>query len=79
MATEAARAALARKALELYLQEHCGERRWRYPAAGNDVAECDIVDLMTDLLLLASRSGHDPCTVLRKTQVHLDAEIGQRC
>ncbi|WP_336488411.1 hypothetical protein [Methylobacterium nigriterrae] len=79
MATEAARADLARKALELYLEEHCGERRWRYPIAGSGVAVCDIVDLMTDLLLLARLSGHDPCAVLRKTQVHLDAETGERC
>lgn len=79
MATEAERAELARKALDFYLQEHGGERRWRYPAAGNDVAECDIVDLMTDLLLLSKLSGHDPCSVLRKTQVHLDAETGERC
>ena len=79
MATEAARIDLARKALDLYLQEHGDERRWRYPLAGSDVAECDIVDLLMDLLLLARASGHDACTVLRKTQVHLDAETGQRC
>ena len=79
MPTEAARTDLARKALDLYLQEHCGERRWRYPLTGSDVAQCDIVDLTTDLLLLARVSGHDPCTVLRKTQVHLDAETGQKC
>lgn len=77
MPTEA-RAALARKALALYLQEHTSERRWRYPA-NNDVAECDLIDLMTDLLLLAKLSGHDPCSLLRKTQVHLDAEVGHRC
>jgi hypothetical protein len=77
MPTEA-RAALARKALDLYLREHRSERRWRYPA-DSDIAECDVIDLMTDLLLLAKLSGHDPCSVLRKTQVHLDAEIGQRC
>jgi hypothetical protein len=45
-----ARAALARKALDLYLQEHTSERRWRYPA-NSDVAECDVIDLMTDLAI----------------------------
>ena len=78
MPTEA-RAALARKALDLYLQEHTTERRWRYPANSSDVSECDVIDLMTDLLLLVQLSGHDPCSVLRKTQVYLDAEIGHRC
>lgn len=47
--------------------------------AGLDVAECDIVDLMTDSLILARRNGHDPCAVLRTPQVHLKAEIGERC
>lgn len=79
MATEAARAGLARKALDRYVHEHCDERRWRHPAAGNDVCECDIVDLMTDLLILARLSGHDPCSVIRKTQVHLVAETGLHC
>jgi hypothetical protein len=79
MPTEAMRAQLARKALDLYLEEHTAERRWRYPVEGADVAECDIVDLMTDLLILARRSGHDPCVILRKTQVHLKAEIGESC
>ncbi|GJE11415.1 hypothetical protein [Methylobacterium longum] len=79
MPTEAMRAQLARKALNLYLGEHTAERRWRYPVAGAEVAECDIVDLMTDLLILARRSGYDPCAVLRKTQVHLKAEVGESC
>ncbi|MHB2206446.1 hypothetical protein [Methylobacterium sp. CM6257] len=79
MPTEAKRAKLAQKALNLYLNEHATERRWSYPMAGLDVAECDIVDLMTDSLILARRNGHDPCAVLRTPQVHLKAEIGERC
>lgn len=73
------RACSARKALNLYLEEHTAERRWRYPVEDADVAECDIVDLMTDLMILARQSGHDPCAALRKTQVHRKAEIGQSC
>ena len=79
MPTEAMRAQLARKALDLYLEVHTTERRWRYPVTGSDIAVCDIVDLMTDLLILARQSGHDPCAVLRKTQAHLKAETGESC
>ena len=79
MPTKAMRAQLARKALDHYLAEHTTERRWRYPVVGSEVAECDIIDLMTDLLILARLSGYDPCAVLRNTQAHLKAETGGSC
>lgn len=79
MPTEAMRGQLARNARDLYLAQQTTERRWRYPMTGADVAECDIIDLMTDLLILARLSGHDPCAVLRKTKVHLKAETGESC
>ncbi|WP_144765552.1 hypothetical protein [Methylobacterium dankookense] len=79
MPTVSARVGLARKTLGFYLQEDDCQHRWRHPTESNDVAECDIVDLMTDMLLLARAGGCDPCTVLWKTQVHLNAETGTRC
>ena len=36
----------------------------------------DIVDLMTDLLLLARFSGYDPQSVVSKAERHLYAETG---
>lgn len=79
MPNKAKRAELAQKALDAYLREHSGIRRWCYPRAADDVGESDIIDLVTDLLLLADRKGHDPCDVLRKAEGHLLAEAGRRC
>ena len=39
----------------------------------------DMIDLMTDLLLLAKHRGYDPCSVLAKAKRHIEAEIGERC
>lgn len=79
MPDEARRAELARKALDCYAHEHRSIRRWRYPAKGKVTARCDIVDLITDLLLLAKREGHDPCALIRASEEHLAAEAGHRC
>ncbi|CAO4177334.1 hypothetical protein [Methylorubrum extorquens] len=74
MPDKAKRADLAQKALDAYLHEHSGIRRWCYPAKSDDIGESDIIDLVTDLLLLAEVKGHDPCSVVRKAEVHLQAE-----
>ena len=76
MPDKAKRAELAQKALDAYLHEHSSIRRWRYPPGSDDIAECDIVDLITDLLLLAEMKGHHPSNVVRKVEVHLQAEAG---
>jgi hypothetical protein len=44
----------------------------------DDVAECDIVDLITDLLLLARLRGHDPATIVSKAERHVYAETGHQ-
>lgn len=79
MPNKAKRAELAQKALDAYLQEHSGIRRWCYPPSDHEVGESDIVDLVTDLLLLAELRGHDPCEVTRKAEGHLRAEAGREC
>ena len=76
MPNKAKRAEFAQKALDAYLHEHSGIRRWCYPPATDDIGESDIIDLVTDLLLLAELKGHDPSGVMRKVEVHLQAEAG---
>ena len=60
--------------MDAYLHAEGADRRW----AGG-VPACDIVDLMTDLLLLAEKRGYDPCTVIKKVERHLKAEVGANC
>ncbi|MEE7457881.1 hypothetical protein MPAR168_02775 [Methylorubrum populi] len=79
MPDKAKRAELAQKALDAYLHEHSGIRRWCYPPASDDIGESDIIDLVTDLMLLAEAKGHDPCGVIRKAEAHLQAESGLSC
>lgn len=79
MPTEAMRAEFARQALDCYARAHASFRRWRYAPNGDEIAECDIVDLVTDLLLLARQRGHDPCQVISKAEGHLCAETGLVC
>ncbi len=74
MPNKAKRAELAHRALDAYLHEHSGIRRWSYPEASDGIGQCDIVDLITDLLLLAEMRGHDPYNIVRKAEVHLQAE-----
>lgn len=78
MPDKAKRVELAQKALNSYLHEHSGIRRWNYPAASDGIGQCDIVDLITDLLLLAEVKGHDPYGIVRKAEVHLHAEADLR-
>lgn len=74
MPTLQRRAELAQIALDAYLHAEGAERRWRGGAPA-----CDIVDLMTDLLLLAKQRGYDPCSVVSKVERHLQAETEERC
>ncbi|CAO4140426.1 hypothetical protein [Methylorubrum aminovorans] len=76
MPDKAKRAELAQKALDAYLQEHSGIRRWCYPPASDDIGESDIIDLVTDLMLLAEMKGYEPRGLIRKVEVHLQAEAG---
>jgi NADPH-dependent ferric siderophore reductase len=68
------RAELAQVALDAYLHAEGAARRW-----GDSAPPCDIVDLMTDLLLLAKDRGHDPCSVMNKVEQHLKSKSGERC
>lgn len=79
MPNKAKRAELAQKALDAYLHEHSGIRRWCYRPTSDDVGESDIIDLVTDLMLLAEVKGHDPCDVMRKVEAQLQAESGLHC
>lgn len=79
MPNKAKRAELAQKALDAYLQEQSDIRRWCYRPPAEDIGESDIVDLVTDLLLLAELKGLDPCEVTRKAEAHLQAEAGREC
>ena len=74
VATTERRAELAQIALDAYLHAEGATRRW-----GSAAPPCDVVDLMTDLLLLAKQRGHDPCSVIGKVEQHLKAESGERC
>lgn len=78
MPDKAKRAELAQKALDSYLHEHSGIRRWSHPVTSDGIGQCDIVDLITDLLLLAEVKGHDPYDIVRKAEVHLQAEADLR-
>lgn len=74
MATVKRRAELAQIALDAYLHAEGANRLWR-----GGVPACDIVDLMTDLLLLAKQRGYDPCSVVTKVERHLQAETEEQC
>ena len=73
MATIQRRAELAQIALDAYLHADGADRLWR-----GGVPACDIVDLMTDLLLLERQRGHDPCSVIAKVERHIQVEIEER-
>jgi len=71
MPAEVRRTGLAQIALEAYLRAEGAARR------GVDGAPtCEIVDLITDLLLLAQQRGCDPASVVRKAERHVLAETG---
>jgi hypothetical protein len=71
MPAEASRTDLAQTALDAYLQAEGVDRRWE---GGAPI--CEIVDLITDLLLLAQERGCDPSSVVRKAERHMLAETG---
>jgi hypothetical protein len=72
--TKIRRIELAQAALGAYIHAEGADRRW----IGGEPA-CEVVDLITDLLLLANAKGHDPCSVLSKAKRHLEAEARERC
>ena len=73
MPADASRTGLAQTALDAYLRAEGAARR------GLDGAPiCEIVDLITDLLLLAQQRGCDPVSVVRKAEKHVLAETSQR-
>jgi len=72
MPAEVSRSSLAQIALDAYLRAEGAERRGESGAP-----TCEIVDLITDLLLLAQQRGCDPASVLRRAERHLLAEAGQ--
>ncbi|AWN43008.1 hypothetical protein U8607_13570 [Methylobacterium durans] len=76
MPTEDRRAELAQKALDTYARQIVTQPRWRTARRLHDVSECEIVDLITDLLLLARLRGHDPATIVGKAERHVYAETG---
>ncbi|QDI83693.1 hypothetical protein E8E01_15105 [Methylorubrum populi] len=79
MPNKAKRAELARKALDAYLHEQSDIRRWCYRPPAEETGESVIIDLVTDLLLLAETEGLDPFEVTRKAEGHLRAERGRDC
>ena len=73
MPAEVSRTSLAQTALDAYLRAESADRRWE-----NGAPICEIVDLITDLLLLAQQRGCDPVSVVRKAERHVLAETSQR-
>lgn len=66
MPDSAIRAGYAEAALDAYRQRHGSSGRCR----------CDIIDLMTDLLLYAQEQGLDPSSLAETADQHFKAEIG---
>ncbi|WP_336490820.1 hypothetical protein [Methylobacterium nigriterrae] len=71
MLAEASRTSLAQTALDGYLRAEGADRRGE-----SGVPTCQIVGLITDLLLLAQQRGSDPISVIRKAEKHVLAETG---
>ncbi|AWN39959.1 hypothetical protein [Methylobacterium durans] len=69
MVMEVSRTKLAQTALDAYIFAEGAERRLE-----DGVPSCEIVDLITDLLLLAHQRGCDPLSVVRKAERHVLAE-----
>lgn len=70
---------LAQIALEAYYEGRQAQRRGGDAASGCDWSESDMVDLITDLLLLARSKDHDLSALLRKVEGHIRAETGRAC
>lgn len=62
---------LAQVALEAYYSGRQSQRRGGIAASDCDWSESDMVDLITDLLLLARAKDHDLAMLLRKVQAHI--------
>lgn len=70
---------LAQIALDAYYEGRQAQRRGGVTASGCDWSESDMVDLMTDLMLLARSKNHDLSALLRKVEAHIRAETGREC
>ena len=70
---------LAQIALEAYYQDRTGSRRGGLNAADLHWSESDIIDLMTDLLILARQKGYDLSALLTKVEAHIESETGHDC
>jgi hypothetical protein len=73
MTVEVSRTKLAQTALDAYISAEGADRRFE-----DGVPSCAIVDLITDLLLLAHQRSHDPLSIVRKAEGHLLAEVAAR-
>jgi hypothetical protein len=73
MMVEVSRTKLAQTALDAYVFAEGAGRRLE-----DGVPSCAIVDLITDLLLLAHQRSRDPLSIIRKTEKHLLAEAAVR-
>ncbi|AWN39530.1 hypothetical protein [Methylobacterium durans] len=73
MIVEVSRTKLAQTALDACLSAEGAERRLE-----DGVPSCAIVDLITDLLLLADQRGRDPLSIVRKAERHVLAETALR-
>jgi hypothetical protein len=73
MMVEVSRTKLAQTALDAYVFAEGAGRRLE-----DGVPSCAIVDLITDLLLLAHQRSRDPLSIIRKAEKHLLAEAAVR-
>ncbi|GEP04937.1 hypothetical protein [Methylobacterium oxalidis] len=73
MIVEVSRTKLAQTALDAYISAEGAEQRLE-----DSVHSCEIVDLITDLLLLAHQRGCDPVSVVRRAERHVLAETAQQ-
>ncbi|GEP06329.1 hypothetical protein [Methylobacterium oxalidis] len=70
MTEEVSRTEPAQTALDAYTFAEGAGRRLE-----EGVPSCAVIDLITDLLLLAHQRGRDPLFIVRKAERHLLAEI----
>ncbi len=73
MTLEVSRTKLAQTALDAYIFAEGADRRLE-----DGVPSCAIIDLITDLLLLAHQRSRDPLSIVRKAEKHLLAEVAAR-
>lgn len=68
---------LAQVALDAYYSGRQSKRRGGLAASGLDWSESDMVDLITDVLLLARSKDYDLTALMRKVRAHIGAETGR--